>query len=51
MGVAMWCFDGLGRGNGEGRIRTQVFVVNSKVEKNDKIYIQVNHPSARIVQW
>ena len=51
MGVAMWCFDGLGRGNGEGRIRTQVFVVNSKVEKNDKIYIQVNHPSARIAQW
>ena len=37
MGVAMWCFDGLGRGNGEGRIRTHVFVVNSKVEKNDKI--------------
>ena len=45
MGVAMCCLEGLGRGNGEGRIRTHVFVVNSKVEKNNKIYIQVNQPS------
>ena len=37
--------EGLGRGNGEGRIRTHAFVVNCKVEKNNKIYIQVNQLS------
>ena len=45
MGVALCWLEGLGIGNGEGRIRTQVFVVNSKVEKKNKIYIQVNHSS------
>ena len=33
---------GLGGGSGEGRIRSHVFVLNSEVEKNNKIYIQVN---------
>ena len=45
MGVALCWLEGLGRGNGEGRIRTHVFVVNSKVEKKNKIYIQVYHSS------
>ena len=37
--------EGLGGGNGEGRVRTHVFVINCKVEKKDKIYIQVNQSS------
>ena len=37
--------EGLGGGNGEGRVRTHVFVINSKVEKKDKIHIQVNQSS------
>ena len=37
--------EGLGGGNVEGRVRTHVFVINSKVEKKDKIYIQVNQLS------
>ena len=40
MGVALCWLEGLGIGNGEGRIRTQVFVVNSKVvKKKNNIYI------------
>ena len=37
--------EGLCGGNGEGRVRTHVFVINYKVEKKDKIYIQVNQTS------
>ena len=37
--------EGLGGANGEGRVRTHVFVINSKVEKKDKIHIQVNQSS------
>ena len=45
MGVAMCWLEGLGTGDGECRIRTQVFLLNSKVEKKNKMYIQVNHSS------
>ena len=52
-GVALSWVEGLGGANGEGRVRTHVFVINSKVEKKDRIYIYklIIHPTVRMAQW